>query len=260
MDPFEQQKDLSERYPAATIYMENSNLTPARNHIFQEKIMDFGQDESRSSGKSYPLCKIISLPAGPILKRPVERIIENRRTRHSFSRKGVRIAKLARILKSAYGVTSRGSEDTGDMILRACPSAGALYPLEIYPVVLRSKDLAMGVYHYNVKGHSLELVKKGDFLEELDNNLLGAELMPGADVALVITSVIDRAMAKYDERGYRFILIEVGHLAQNISLVCEALGFNSVCMGGFYEKGLADLLSTDVRSEPVQYVILLGAR
>ncbi len=259
MNPFEQQEVLSQRYPAATIYMENSNLTPARNHMFQEKTMEFSQDESYSSGKSYPLCDIITLPASPILKGPVERIIGNRRTRRNFSRKGVQIAKLARILKSAYGVTSKGSEKAGDVMLRACPSAGALYPLELYPVVLRSKDLALGVYHYNVKNHSLEIVKKGDFLEELDNNLLGAELIPGADVALIITSVIDRSLAKYGERGYRFILIEVGHLAQNISLVCESLGFNSVCMGGFYEKDLADLLSTDIRSEPVQYVILLGA-
>jgi SagB-type dehydrogenase family enzyme len=196
---------------------------------------------------------------GEQLRKSVERIIGNRRTRRSFNKKGVQIAKLSRILKSAYGVTSRESDEAGNMMFRACPSAGALYPLEIYPVVLRSKDLAIGVYHYNVISHSLEFVKKGDFLEEIDNNLLGAELMPGADVALVITSVIDRSMAKYDERGYRFILIEVGHLAQNISLVCSELGFNSVCMGGFYEKGLADLLSTDVREEPVQYVILLGA-
>jgi SagB-type dehydrogenase family enzyme len=260
MDYPQNLKDLSKCYPAAMIYHENSTLNPARERMFRERILAFGQVEYGRSEKTYPLHPNIYLPTRPLLRKSVERVIEKRRTRRTFTKKGVPAAKLARILKCAYGVTHSASEETGNVMFRACPSAGALYPLEIYPVVLRSIDLATGVYHYNVKDHILEYLKKGDFQEQLDNNLLGTELMPGADIALLITSDLELTMAKYGERGYRFILIEVGHLAQNISLVCEAMRLNSVCLGGFYEDGLAGLLSTDVRREPVQYVVLLGTR
>ena len=249
--------DLSKHYPATMLYQENSNLNPAREPAFREKILGFHQDEG-SAGKTYPLNTSIKLSNCRLWQKPIERTIQKRRTRRSFPKKGIATAKLGRILKCAYGITHTKSDENGNIMLRACPSAGALYPLEVYSVVLRSKDLANGVYHYNVQTHRLEFLTEGDFHKQLYENLLGVELMPGADIALLITSDLSRTMTKYGERGYRFILIEVGHLAQNVSLVCETLGINSVCLGGFYERGLSDLLSTDVRRQPVQYVILLA--
>lgn len=261
-DPWERPK-VAETCPATMLHIENSSLNPAREKMFHEHVYTFSAQalgENAFPGKSYPLSPCTPLPATSFLKKPIERTITRRRTRRSFTGKGIRLGKLARILRSAYGITSPASAESNGPAYRACPSAGALYPLEIYPAVFHSQGLQSGIYHYNVRNNSLERLTEQITYEQIDANLLGTELMPGADVALVITAVLDRALSKYGERGYRFALIEVGHLAQNVSLVCEALGLNSVCLGGFYEDGLAELLSIDSRSEPVQYVVLIGTR
>jgi SagB-type dehydrogenase family enzyme len=254
---------LAHMYPATMLYLENSVLNPARERICREDILTFSahvQGNDASLGKSYPLCPGTPLPGPSILRNATERVIGRRRTRRNFTGKGIGLRKLARILHCAYGVTSRNSGRTNAPAFRACPSAGALYPLEIYPIVLNSRDLHKGLYHYNVQKHSLERLSKANSYDQLDKNLFGAELMPRADVALVITAVLERTLRKYGERGYRFILIEVGHMAQNVSLVCESLDLNSVCLGGFYEDGLAKLLSIEPRLESVQYIVLIGTR
>jgi len=260
--PWERPK-LVEKCPATMLHIENSSLNPARQRVFQENVYTFSEQalgENAFPGKSYPLSPCTALPVASFLKKPIERTITRRRTRRSFTGKGISLRKLARILRSAYGITSPASEGASGPAYRACPSAGALYPLEIYPAVFHSQGLQSGLYHYNVPKNSLERLTEVITYEQLDANLLGTELMPRADVALVITAALDRALSKYGERGYRFALIEVGHLAQNISLVCEALGLNSVCLGGFYEEGIAQLLEIDSRTEPVQYVVLIGTR
>ena len=265
------QPDLARQCPAAMLYQENSVLNPARAAGFQERILAFteaqlAEDGARAAAKTYPHGRRVALPGGPWRTRAVERVIERRRTRRAFTGKGISARRLGRILRCAGGITGRASGPVGevgpvgDVALRACPSAGALYPLEVYPVVLRSPDLPSGVHHYHVAAHALECLSAGDVRRRLEADLLGVELMPGADAALLITSVLERTLAKYGERGYRFVLIEVGHLAQNVALVCEAMGLNSVCLGGFHEDGLAELLDVDRRREPVQYVILLGTR
>lgn len=260
---------LDQRFPTAMLYQENSVLNPARGPAFQERIMSYTKVSGdvlalpNAHAKTYPHCSRIALPDGPRRRHPVERTIWKRRTRRAFTRKGISLLQLGRVLRCAYGVTGRSADDSAPFPvtdLRACPSAGALYPLEVYPVVLRSRKLSVGVYHYNVPDHALERLVAGDFRSQLESNLLGIEMAPGADAALLISCVLDRTLTKYGERGYRFILIEVGHLAQNVALACEAFGLNSVYIGGFYEDGLAELLGTDRRHEPVQYVILLGTR
>ena len=261
--------NLDGQFPAAMLYQENSVLNPARGPAFQERIVAYTEASTgvspppNADAKTYPHCPRIALPGRPRLRHPVERTIWKRRTRRAFTRKGISLSRLGRILRCAYGVTGRTDADSAPFPgtdLRACPSAGALYPLEVYPVVLRSSDLPVGVYHYNVPAHALERLATGDFRGRLESNLLGTEFVRGADAALLISGASERTLSKYGERGYRFILIEVGHLAQNVALACEALGLNSVCLGGFYEDGLAELLGTDRRREPVQYVILLGTR
>jgi len=257
--------DLAEQYPATMLYQENSSWNPAREPLLRERLTFFSKesvdhrDPLSPACKTYPLCPCLHLPH-PLFRSPIERVIEKRRTRRKFTGKGISTRQLARILISAYGITTKEGTEAGAHLLRACPSAGALYPLEIYPVILHSKDLQAGLYHYNIDNHGIELLAKGALRDKIEANLLGVELMPGADVALLVTSILERTLAKYGERGYRFILIEIGHLAQNVSLVCEAMKLNAVCIGGFYEDGLADLLSTDRRGEPVQHVILLGTR
>lgn len=269
MDVPATQTDLARQYPAALLYQENSVLSPARAAAFQERIVAYAQASAdtapppNAAGKTYPHRPRVALPPRPRVPRRVERAIWKRRTRRTFTGKGISTSRLGRVLRCAYGVTGRTNADSTPLPatdLRACPSAGALYPLEVYPVVLRSGDLPAGVYHYNVPGHALERLADGDFRRQIEANLLGAELVTGADAALLISGVLARALAKYGERGYRFMLIEVGHLAQNVALACEALGLGSVCIGGFYEDALAELLGTDRRQEPVQYVLLLGTR
>jgi SagB-type dehydrogenase family enzyme len=256
---------LDDQYPAAMLYHENSSLNRSRGPILGERIATFTEQSMALGGhpasteKQYPLCPQYALPR-PRTSSAIERLIARRRTRRDFSGRGVDLRQLSRVLQSAYGVTAPPADRPAMPARRACPSAGALFPLEVYPVVHRSPDVSPGVYHYRAGGHCVEQLREGDVRQKLEANLMGIDLMPGADMAIVITSVFERTMVKYGERGYRFILIEVGHLAQNVCLACEAMKLNSVCLGGVHEEGVGSLLSIDRRAEAVQYVILIGTR
>lgn len=249
----------------AWLYHQNSCLNEARRGAFLERILEVGTAGGASKSptslrKTLPLKPQVPLPRKFLITTGVERIIRKRRTRRDFSGLGISLGNLGRILRGAYGVTGVSGEGPDRVQLRASPSAGATYPLELYVAIVNGKGVQPGLYHYNGDLDTLERLVDGDLRQSLNSSIAGMELIGHYDAALLITSVPERTMSKYGERGYRFILIEVGHLAQNVILVSEALGMSSVCMGGFYEDSLAEMIGCDRRFELVQYVILLGRR
>lgn len=142
-------------------------------------------------------------------------------------------------------------------MFRVYPSAGARYPLEIYLVVNRVKSLEKGLYHYNVKEHSLELLRKDNF-DKFMAEITGQDLVAKAGVVIFISAILDRTRVKYGDRGYRFVLLDAGHLAQNVYLVSEALKLQCCSIGGFIDDELNKLLDLEGTSEKVIYLIALG--
>jgi SagB-type dehydrogenase family enzyme len=202
-----------------------------------------------------PERKMIKLPPPHYQGITLEEAIRKRRSIRSFSKKIIiSQPQLSQLLFSAQVITgSRYGHQ-----LRAAPSAGALYPLEIYLVINRVENLSPGIYHYNVTLHSLELLKEGDFGKEIANAALGQEMVSEANVTFIISAVFRRTQTKYGERGLRYIFMEAGHVSQNISLEAVSLGLGSVCVGAFYDEQVNRLLGLDGKNESAIYLQAVG--
>jgi SagB-type dehydrogenase family enzyme len=125
---------------------------------------------------------------------------------------------------------------------RATPSAGATYPLDVYAVVRQVSGLGPGVYHYAVNDHSLGLVRAGSFHHDLAYCSLRQQFIADSSVVFAITGAYGRIRARYPERGYRYMLFEAGHVAQNLCLLSTAHRLGAVVVGGFVDAVVDRLL------------------
>ena len=204
--------------------------------------------------KRYATSGTIALPTSvTAVDVRLDDVIRARRSRTVFANAPIDLDDLSRLLALGAGVTQ-----DGDIPRRAAPSAGALYPIEAYPWLFHVDGVAPGLYHYAPLAHALEFVKVLDGWKDLwpvlDRGLQDAT----PAVAFVLTARLPRVQSKYGERGYRFALMESGHIAQNLVLVATALGLNSLPVGGFFDAGLTHLLGIDGDDEVAVYVILAG--
>jgi SagB-type dehydrogenase family enzyme len=190
--------------------------------------------------------QVISLPS-PRVKSEVslEEALLKRRSVRSWTLEELTWEEISQILWAAQGITEQRHG------FRTAPSAGALYPLEVY-VVKRE-----GVYQYLPQGHKLKKTLEGDFRFPLSRAALGQEAVSKAPVDIVITAVYQRTQRKYRERGIRYVHIEAGHVAQNIHLQAVALGLSSVPIGAFNDGEVKRVLSLPQEIEPI-YIIPVG--
>jgi SagB-type dehydrogenase family enzyme len=190
--------------------------------------------------------EITSLPR-PGLKGDVsvEEALAKRRSIRSFSAEKLTIEEISQLLWSAQGITQKGSG------FRTAPSAGALYPLEVYLV---TED---GLFHYIPQGHRLERLADTDLRDELAGAALGQRPVREAAADIVVTAVYSRTTRKYGQRGVRYAHIEVGHLGQNVHLQAVALGLGSVSVGAFSDEAVRKVLSLPEEEMPL-YIIPVG--
>jgi len=184
-------------------------------------------------------------------KVSLEEAIKKRVSVREFSPEPLSLQDLSQILWTAQGITQEENSK------RACPSAGALYPLEIYVVVKNIKGLEPGVYHYEVFQHSLELFSRGNCSERLADACLGQLFISEAAVAIVIGAEYERTTWKYGERGVRYVYMEVGHCGQNICLQVQALGLATVPVGAFWDREVQEVIGMPQNHEPL-YILPIG--
>ncbi|MBL7151881.1 MAG: SagB/ThcOx family dehydrogenase [Candidatus Omnitrophica bacterium] len=177
----------------------------------------------------------------------LEEAIAGRRSQRSFSSKELTREQIAQLLWAAQGITQR----SGGRSLRSAPSAGALYPMEIYAV---TKD---GLYHYLPERNALEVLAEGDLRKELSGAALGQSAVSEAALDIVIYAVYERLTSKYGERAKRYADIEAGHIAQNIHLQAVALGLGSVPVGAFNEAQVSKALNLP-KEQVALYIIPVG--
>ena len=195
----------------------------------------------------------------PDFDSPLRRLIRERRSCRSFVEKTMPLSQLGDILANAYGITGLIENPDGlKSYARPVPSAGALYPLEVYLAAQMIEGISDGIYHYNAPEHSLELIKRGPGVKELGEHLLGQYFLNGANAVLLFSAVFERTLRKYGPRGYRYILMEAGHAAQNVCLLGADLGLSSLCIGGFSDNRLNRYLELDGNTEAIVYLVGLG--
>jgi len=168
---------------------------------------------------------------------------------------------LSKLLHQSYGITGElpGKNDFKQE-LRSSPSAGALYPAEIYIAVRKVSGVEPGIYHYNVPNHELELLVPGDPTEQIQEVCCGQEYVRQTSIVILMSGVLARTKLKYGERGYRYALLDIGHLGQNIYLSCTALDLAIMTTCGFYDDEANQLLRIDGVDEAVMYVAFIGMR
>lgn len=213
-----------------------------------------GRPDKPPQYKNYPDSKVIKLPKPAYQGISLEEAIEKRRSVRNYSGRQLSLSQLSQLLFSAQGITGR----LYDQPLRTAPSAGALYPFEIYVIANDVEGLPQGIYHYAVLNHSLELVKPGDFGKEITNAGLKQEMLGDADVAFVLSAIFDRIRHKYGERGFRYVYMEAGHISQNIYLQAVSLGLGSVSVGAFLDEEVNQLIGVDGQKEAVIYLHAVG--
>jgi SagB-type dehydrogenase family enzyme len=185
---------------------------------------------------------------------PVEQAIRERRSIRSYSSKPITLSHLSELLFSAQGITG----GTPDQFLRTAPSAGALYPFEIYVVANRVEKLPRGIYHYAVKEHAIELVREGDFAGKIADAGLRQDVLGDAAATFVLCAIFDRTRSKYGERGFRYVYIEAGHIVQNLCLEAVSLGLGSVPVGAFIDKDVNELVGVDGSKEAAVLLHAVG--
>jgi SagB-type dehydrogenase family enzyme len=184
--------------------------------------------------------------------------LHGRRSRRSFGSGGLTQCELATVLDAAYGVTSPATSDDPQP-LRTVPSGGALYPLEVYAVLARVQEAEAGLYHLDPLRQALEVLSLGPSpLAVLKEAAIYPEIVEGCAVTLLVTGMFWRSRFKYGLRGYRFTLLEAGHLVQNVVLMCAALELAAVPIGGFYDRPVDELLGADGVNESIVYAVCLG--
>ncbi|WNG31017.1 SagB/ThcOx family dehydrogenase [Cystobacter fuscus] len=262
----QRQQALRRREPfLGSVFHENSKFTPQARHELGRRISQL-QDERllrrvSSSYKSHPGCPQVELPRAALhLERELQEIIVGRRSTREFDpARSVTLQELANLLQLSYGITGSLELDEGvTQYLRAIPSAGALYPLELYLVVQRVEGLAPGLYHYRVARHALEVLEVADQAERMPR--MEREWGMGSPSAfhVVISGVFERTMFKYHERGYRFVLIEAGMLGQNLTLLAECQDIRSCMAGGWGDDELNQLFGLDGGAESSLLTLCFG--
>ncbi len=180
----------------------------------------------------------------------VEEALVKRRSVREYKDEALTLEEISQLLWAACGITSGWGG-------RTAPSGGALYPLEIYLVVGKVKGLETGVYHYRPRGHFLTNIVQGDKRFALFNAGLWQSPIKNAPVSLVICAEYPRTTQKYGERGRRYVLIEVGHVGQNIYLQAETLGLATVAIGAFSDEIVKKVLG--IKEEPL-YIMPVGRK
>lgn len=254
----------------AMLYHENSKFTSHSMRVQGEVISGFNNayvlERCTQPYKCYAGHKTFDLSQyeGFVPTESLHHCLTSRRTVRDFdSEYKISLNELSAILYNSYGVTYKNKIDAfgveGHIGMRNVPSGGALYPLEMYLVVFNA-HIPSGLYHYRPDTNVLELIKEGDFIEEL-LEIIQAEPyvnMRTASALIITTGIIERLIIKYGERGYRFLMQESGFVGQTVSLMSVAMNLSTCMLGGYNDDKVNEFLGVDGVFETINNVIVLG--
>ena len=205
--------------------------------------------------KAYPGARIVALPE-PRLEGglPSARAIATRRSTRSYSGQPMSLDELSRFLFLTSGISS----DKFGNARRTAPSSGALYPIEVYPIVHNVDGMERGVYHYAYREHALELVRAEDMRGRVVEQGLGQEFLGQCAAVLFVTMILQRMRPKYQDRSYRYGLLEAGHVGENAYLAATEMGLGACGIGAFMDDAMNEMLGVDGVDEAVVYMLAVG--
>lgn len=180
----------------------------------------------------------------------VEAALAGRRSVRTYSKEFLNLKEISQLAWAAQGLTDKEGK-------RTAPSAGALYPLEIYIVSGKVTSLPAGVYHYQPADHSLNLILAGDRRRLLSTAALLQASVYKSSAVMVIAADFDRTTVKYGSRGIRYVYAEAGHAAQNVYLQSVSLQLGTVTIGAFHGGLVKKILHLPQKEKPL-FLMPLG--
>jgi SagB-type dehydrogenase family enzyme len=248
------------------LYHENTKLHPltAQQMIAAGNFSTTDLQAMSRAYKQYPNAPRVKLPPIEGISqngRTFDEVISSRRSLRDFADLDLSLDDLSKILHQSYGITGElPGKDGFRQDLRSAPSAGALYPAEVYIAIRKVSGVEPGIYHYNVPNHEIELMVPGDPTEPIYEVCCGQEFVRKTSIVILMSGVLQRTKLKYGERGYRYALLDIGHLGQNIYLACASLELAIMTTCGFFDDEANKLLRLDGVDETLIYVAFIGKR
>ena len=180
----------------------------------------------------------------------VEEALLKRRSIREFRDVPLALDDLGQLLWAVQGITDRAG-------FRTAPSAGALYPLEVYALAGNVQGVPVGLYHYIPREHALFRIADSDKRSALGGAAYGQPSIADAPAILALCAVYERVTGKYGERGLRYVHMEAGHAAQNVYLQAVSLHLGTVVYGAFDDTRVAEILALGPQEQPL-YLMPIG--
>jgi len=253
--------------PLYELFHRNSELNVLNSYSFSKGISNAISDKSFidecfSINSLYENSETIILPKpdSKLLKLNLFDTINKRRSVRNFSEEAITIEELSTILFYSSGVTGEyeATEDQHSMYLYAYPSAGGLMPLDLYILIKNVENIDQGIYYYNPIKHCLKSIQNFSLKSDLPIVTLCENLSKQAALSIYILGSMYLTGYKYGDRGYKFMLLEAGHVAQNFYLTSTAIGVGAVASGGFLDEEILELLGLEESENFVLYELIIG--
>ncbi|GBF54263.1 hypothetical protein N0824_02126 [Microcystis sp. 0824] len=179
-------------------------------------------------------------------------------SRQTVPQKGDFWRRISRIVGCSYGLTAKIATMGSPLYLRSAPSAGGLYPAEVYLISRGTEFLPAGLYSYQGQSHSLLLFWESDVWTNLQSACFWNPVLENTDIAVVTSAIFYRSAWRYEDRAYRRIFLDTGHLLGNIELSASINDYRAHLIGGFNDSQMNELLYLDSEKESVMTVIPLA--
>lgn len=206
----------------------------------------------------------IALPAVDKIEVPEISLydaIRNRRSTRQYSEVPLSIEELSFLLWAGFWVKELKSNERVEFTLRNVPSAGARHPLECYLMINRVQGIEPGLYHYQPLRHELVRLERGeDIGQEVCEAALGQEMVAKSAVTFIVSAIPQRTAWRYVQRAYRYLYLDAGHVGQNISLACEAIGAGACMIGAYQDEDMNELIGANGEDEFVIYAFSVGKK
>lgn len=209
--------------------------------------------------KDYPGLEVVPLPpAAPAEQRPgLLQLVASERAVPSIA--AISLEQLSLVLALAYRLTARSRHAGGDFFYRSVPSAGALYPCELYLATRDLPGLSDGLYHYAIGRHGLVRLRSGNFLDSAAPHAQRDRTAPAPAVVFLVTAIFFRSAWKYRARSYRYHLLDSGHLLESLLLALKAASLPGKVSFDFSDQEVNAFLGCDVGQEGCLAMVAAGA-
>jgi SagB-type dehydrogenase family enzyme len=206
--------------------------------------------------KQYADAEKVKLPTDWEMGKSLQDTLQYRRSCRRYSVTPLSMEELAMLLWASQGISGRG----GSFLFRTAPSAGALYPVETYLSIQNVASLSPGLYHFQPVEFGLERLLDGFAGKRVADSALGQNFMAKAGVVFIWSAILRRNFSKYGHRGLRYVMMDAGHICQNLLLAAESLELGACPVAAFYDDQLNGLLGLEGKEESVIYLAAVGAK